>query len=94
MHDALDASCTSGAEAPIAAQGTFVECASPAHVTLWLASVVLELVAAKEVHTHTQPYVRRSALIAASQACFYRLSSSSSHHSHGGQLVQKFVTES
>lgn len=48
-------------------QGTFVECASPAHVTLWLASVVLELVAAKEVHGHSQPFVRRSALIAASQ---------------------------
>ncbi len=49
-------------------QGTFVECASPAQVTLWLASVVLELVAAKEVHGHSQPFVRRSALIAASQA--------------------------
>ena len=49
-------------------QGTFVECASPAQVTLWLASVVLELVAAKEVHGHSQAFVRRSALIAASQA--------------------------
>ncbi|CAL5229633.1 g12997 [Coccomyxa viridis] len=47
--------------------GTFVECASPAQITLWLASVVLELVAAKEVHGHSQPSVRRSALIAASQ---------------------------
>jgi hypothetical protein len=54
---------------PGAVQGTFVECASPARVTLWLASVVLELVAAKEVHAHSQPFVRRSALIAASQAC-------------------------
>ena len=51
----------------MAAQGTFVECAGPAKVTLWLASVVLELVAAKEVHAHGQPFVRRSALIAASQ---------------------------
>ena len=55
-------------ERPGALQGTFVECASPARVTLWLASVVLELVAAKEVHVHSQPFVRRSALIAASQA--------------------------
>ena len=58
-----------------AVQGTFVECASPAHVTLWLASVVLELVAAREVHSHNQPFVRRSALIAASQAGF-RISAS------------------
>lgn len=54
---------------PWALQGTFVECASPAGVTLWLASVVLELVAAKEVHAHSQPFVRRAALIASSQAC-------------------------
>ena len=54
---------------PRALQGTFVECASPASVTLWLASVVLELVAAKEVHAHSQPFVRRAALIASSQAC-------------------------
>lgn len=53
---------------PGAPQGTFVECASPARVTLWLASAMLELVAAKEVHAHSQPFVRRSALIAASQA--------------------------
>ena len=46
-----------------------MECASPAQITLWLASVVLELVAAKEVHGHSQPSVRRSALIAASQVC-------------------------
>ena len=52
-----------------ALQGTFVECASPASVTLWLASVVLELVAAREVHAHSQPFVRRAALIASSQAC-------------------------
>ena len=54
---------------PWALQGTFVECASPAGVTLWLASVVLELVAAKEVHAHSQPFVRRAALMASSQAC-------------------------
>ena len=50
-----------------------MECASPAGVTLWLASVVLELVTAKEVHAHSQPFVRRAALIASSQAC-HRLS--------------------
>ena len=52
-----------------------MECASPAQVTLWLASVVLELVAASEVHSHSQAFVRRSALIAASQAGFGTLAS-------------------
>lgn len=48
-------------------KGTFVECAAPAAVTLQLASALLELVAAPAVHKHAEPYVRRSALIAASQ---------------------------
>jgi telomere length regulation protein len=51
----------------IAAQGTFVECAAPAPVTLRLASALLELVASPAVHKHEEPYVRRAALIAASQ---------------------------
>lgn len=50
-----------------AAQGTFVECAAPAAVTLRLAAALLELLAAPEVHAHAEPYVRRSALIAVSQ---------------------------
>ncbi|KAK9908206.1 hypothetical protein WJX75_004272 [Coccomyxa subellipsoidea] len=51
----------------IVCQGTFVECAAPAAVTLRLAAALLELLAAPEVHAHAEPYVRRSALIAVSQ---------------------------
>ncbi|EIE21374.1 hypothetical protein COCSUDRAFT_56593 [Coccomyxa subellipsoidea C-169] len=51
----------------IVCQGTFVECAAPAGVTLRLAAALLELLAAPEVHAHAEPYVRRSALIAVSQ---------------------------
>lgn len=48
-------------------QGTFVECAAPAPVTAPLAAAVLELLCAPAVHAHPQPFVRRSALVAASQ---------------------------
>ncbi|CAL8463180.1 g2714 [Coccomyxa elongata] len=51
----------------ITCQGTFVECAAPAAVTLRLAAALLELLAAREVHAHPEPTVRRSALIAVSQ---------------------------
>ncbi|KAK9822493.1 hypothetical protein WJX81_003452 [Elliptochloris bilobata] len=47
--------------------GTLVECAAPAPVTAHLAAAVLELLSAPSVHAHPQPFVRRSALVAASQ---------------------------
>lgn len=51
-----------------AAQGTFVECAAPAPATAQLAAAVLELLGAPGVHAHPEPFVRRSVLVAASQA--------------------------
>lgn len=48
-------------------QGTFVEAAAPAPVSLQLAAAVLELIASSPVGRHAQPYVRRAALVAASQ---------------------------
>ena len=50
------------------AQGCFVECAAPDAVVLRLAPAVLELLAAPEVHAHAQASLRRSALLALTQA--------------------------
>ena len=49
------------------AQGAFVDCASPAPVTATLATATMELLRSDHVHKHTQPYVRRAALVAAGQ---------------------------
>ena len=48
-----------------------MECAAPAPVTAPLAAAVLELLCAPAVHAHPQPFVRRSALVAASQVGVY-----------------------
>ena len=48
-------------------QGAFVDCASPAPVTATLATATVELLRSDHVHKHTQPYVRRAALVAAGQ---------------------------
>ena len=52
---------------PVIVQGTFVEAAAPAPVSLQLAAAVLELLSSSPVGYHVQPYVRRAALVAASQ---------------------------
>ena len=51
----------------VCAQGTFVTCASPAPVTATLATATVELLHSDHVHKHTQPYVRRAALVATGQ---------------------------
>lgn len=48
-------------------QGTFVEAAAPAPVSMQLAAAVLELLASPPVGAHAQPYVRRAAIVTASQ---------------------------
>ena len=48
-------------------QGIFVECAGAAPIAAQLAACVLELVRSPGVQGHPQPYVRRSALLAAAQ---------------------------
>ena len=48
-------------------QATFVECVGSAPVAPQLAACVLELVRSPGVHGHSQPYVRRSALLASAQ---------------------------
>ena len=48
-----------------------MECAAPAAVTLRLAAALLELLAAREVHAHAEPTVRRSALVAISKVWLY-----------------------
>ena len=45
-----------------------MECAAPAPATAQLAAAVMELLGAPGVHAHPQPFVRRSVLVAASQA--------------------------
>jgi len=52
----------------LATLGAFAECAAPAPAAAGVAAAVLELLAAPGVHAHPQPFVRRSALVAASQA--------------------------
>lgn len=47
-------------------QGCFVQAASPSIQTGHMAATTLELLKAEAVHSHPQPFVRRSALIAAS----------------------------
>ncbi len=51
-------------------QGIFVECAGAAPIAAQLAACVLELVRSPGVQGHSQPYVRRSALLAAAQVGF------------------------
>lgn len=48
-------------------QGTFVEAAAPAPVSMQLAAAVLELICSAPVGAHAQPYVRRAAIVTASQ---------------------------
>jgi len=52
----------------LATLGAFAEAAAPAPAGAGVAAAVLELLAAPGVHAHPQPFVRRSALVAASQA--------------------------
>ncbi|KAK9804941.1 hypothetical protein WJX73_001262 [Symbiochloris irregularis] len=47
--------------------GTFVEAAAPAPVSMQLAAAVLELLSSAPVGAHAQPYVRRAAIVTASQ---------------------------
>lgn len=65
-------------------QGTFVECAAPGAVVLRLATALLELLAAPQVHKHPEPFVRRSALIAASQV--HATTLPIEHHSKAPQI--------
>ena len=44
-----------------------MDCASPAPITATLATATVELLRSDHVHKHTQPYVRRAALVAAGQ---------------------------
>ena len=48
-------------------QGTFVEAAAPAPVSLHLATAVLQLLSSKVITSHPQPYTRRAAIVTASQ---------------------------
>ncbi|KAK9822319.1 hypothetical protein WJX74_006980 [Apatococcus lobatus] len=47
--------------------GTLTECASPAPATVQLSGALVELIRSPAVHQHAEPFVRRAALVAASQ---------------------------
>lgn len=67
-------------------QGYFVQAASPSLQTAHMASTTLEMLKFPQVHANSQPFVRRSALIAASAVG----SSSSSHNSN--EILQDLTT--
>lgn len=50
-------------------QGTLTECASPAPAAVQLSGALVELIRSPAVHQHAEAFVRRAALVAASQVC-------------------------